>query len=163
MGRTDPAEWRDAAPIAYTSHITNNAGATDEQVGSGRARTPVRSTAPKGARLADLGQRRCRIARIPARWIPRRTASSRWRGPGGTRRHRCRSRGYCTTVLLQLGGGAGPHPWTGVPRPTRRAPDVPRKPADLFPTSRDITDAITAVDDDIALDDLPEMRQALGA
>ena len=52
MGRTDPAEWRVAAPIAYTSHIADNAGATDEQVGSRRARTAVRSTAPKGARLA---------------------------------------------------------------------------------------------------------------
>ena len=51
-GRTDPAEWRDAAPIAYTSHITDNAGGADDQVDSGRARTPVRSTAPKAARLA---------------------------------------------------------------------------------------------------------------
>ena len=71
MGRTDPAEWRDAAPIAYTNDITDNAGATDEQMGSGRARTPVRSTAPKGARLvATVGSGAVESGKYPRDGFP---------------------------------------------------------------------------------------------
>ena len=85
----------------------------------------MRSTAPKEARLAATAGSGAVESRIPARWIPRRTASPRWRDPGGTRRHRCRSGGYCTTVLVQLGGGDGPIPGQASLDPRVELPTCP--------------------------------------